>query len=83
MIACIVPNDAFVDENVSTLHYATKATYIKNLPVKNEDPNKQILGQITCENTQLKQELDKANTHIQWLTQTLKQSEAKCEAMQR
>ena len=30
MLACIVPNDAFIDENVSTLHYASRATYIRN-----------------------------------------------------
>lgn len=40
MIACIVPNDGFIDENISTLHYASRATYIKNKPIKNEDPNK-------------------------------------------
>lgn len=30
MMACIVPNDSFSDENISTLHYASRATYIKN-----------------------------------------------------
>jgi hypothetical protein len=40
MIACIVPCDLFSDENIQTLLYASKATYINNKPIKNEDPNK-------------------------------------------
>jgi len=38
MIACINPNDSFLDENISTLTYATKASYITNSPVVNDDP---------------------------------------------
>ena len=38
MIACINPCDEFFDENFSTLNYATKANYIKNEPVLNNDP---------------------------------------------
>ena len=38
MIACINPNDNFLEENISTLTYATKASYITNQPVKNDDP---------------------------------------------
>jgi hypothetical protein len=35
MIACISPNDLFLDENLSTLAYATKASQIKNEPIVN------------------------------------------------
>lgn len=43
MIACLNPCDAHVDENLSTLAYAAKASYISNKPVKNDDPkNRQI-----------------------------------------
>lgn len=38
MLACIVPADNFFEENVSTLNYAMKTTYIYNEPVKNDDP---------------------------------------------
>jgi kinesin family protein 4/21/27 len=38
MIACINPNDSFFDENISTLTYTTKASFITNRPVLNDDP---------------------------------------------
>lgn len=38
MIACLSPNDLFLDENISTLTYATKASKIKNEPTINRDP---------------------------------------------
>lgn len=38
MIACLSPSDAFFEENVSTLNYATRASYIANAPKKNIDP---------------------------------------------
>lgn len=38
MIACINPNDSFFEENLSTLTYATKASFITNRPVVNDDP---------------------------------------------
>ncbi|KAL4444535.1 hypothetical protein ABPG74_016828 [Tetrahymena malaccensis] len=75
MMACIVPNDAFSDENISTLFYASKATYIKNQPVKNEDPNKLILAEVNKQNINLRSELEKANSHIAFLTAALEKSE--------
>ena len=38
MIACLFPSDNFLEENISTLTYASKASYIANKPIKNEDP---------------------------------------------
>ena len=38
MIACVTPSDYFYEENVSTLNYATWASYIANAPKKNIDP---------------------------------------------
>lgn len=32
MIACLSPSDYYVDENISTLNYATKASFIANIP---------------------------------------------------
>ena len=39
MIACLAPADFYIQENISTLNYATKASYISNKPVVNEDPS--------------------------------------------
>lgn len=44
MVACINPNDAFLDENISTLTYATKASYITNQPVVNDDPRTKVIN---------------------------------------
>ena len=38
MIACLNPCDMHIEENLSTLTYASKASYISNKPIKNEDP---------------------------------------------
>ena len=46
MIACINPNDAFLDENLSTLNYATKASYITNQPVVNDDPRTKVINEL-------------------------------------
>ena len=37
-IACLSPSDRYLDENISTLKYASKASQISNIPVKNVDP---------------------------------------------
>ena len=46
MIACLNPIDAFFDENVSTLGYASKASYISNTPTRNDDPKTKIIVQL-------------------------------------
>jgi len=38
MIACLSPSDRFIEENLSTLNYAARASLISNLPTKNIDP---------------------------------------------
>ena len=43
MIACLHPSEKFLDENISTLTYASKAALISNQPIRNDDPKtKQI-----------------------------------------
>lgn len=37
-IACLSPSDRYLDENVSTLNYASRASMISNIPIKNIDP---------------------------------------------
>jgi hypothetical protein len=46
MIACLSPSDCYVEENLSTLTYATKASYISNEPVKNEDPKMKLINEL-------------------------------------
>ena len=68
MIACINPNDAFLDENVSTLTYATKATYITNQPTINDDPRSKVITDLKKQVRQLNEELSKANQHIDFIS---------------
>jgi len=46
MIACLTPNDNFLDENISTLTYATKASYITNCPILNDDPKVKTIKEL-------------------------------------
>jgi len=46
MIACLSPSDAYVEENLSTLAYATKASFISNEPTKNEDPKMKLINEL-------------------------------------
>ena len=64
MIACLSPNDSFLDENLSTLTYATKASYITNQPVINDDPRSKVISDLKKQVKNLNEELNKANQHI-------------------
>ena len=64
MIACINPNDSFLEENLSTLTYATKATFITNQPTINDDPRTKVITDLKKQVRQLNEELVKANQHI-------------------
>lgn len=61
MIACICPNDNFLDENISTLTYATKASYITNQPTINDDPRNKVIAELRRQVKGLSEELGKAN----------------------
>lgn len=37
-IACLSPSDRYLEENLSTLNYAARASLISNIPTKNIDP---------------------------------------------
>lgn len=69
MIACISPNDSFLDENLSTLTYATKATMITNKPKKNADPRANIIEDLMKQVKELSGELGKANRHIEMMSE--------------
>ena len=69
MIACLSPSDRFMEENLSTLQYASKASQISNIPTKNIDPKLSMLADQKRKITDLEKELRQANTHIQDLAQ--------------
>jgi hypothetical protein len=46
MIACLSPSDFYLEENISTLNYATKASFISNEPTKNEDPKIKLINDL-------------------------------------
>lgn len=68
MIACLSPSNFYIDENISTLNYATKASFIANIPMKNEDPKMKLVTQLKEKCRRLEQELAAANNHIQFLS---------------
>jgi hypothetical protein len=61
MIACLNPCDSQIEENISTLNYASKASYISNKPVKNEDPKARQIDDLKQRVKELTDELSKAN----------------------
>ena len=69
MIACLSPSDNYKDENISTLTYATKASYIHNEPTRNDDPKVKLIMELKAKIQSLQNELKAANDHIAFLTQ--------------
>ena len=72
MIACLNPCDKQIDENISTMQYASQASYISNKPVKNEDPKARQIEDLKDQVRKLTDELSKANGTIDFLTQLTK-----------
>ena len=68
MIACLSPSNFFIEENISTLNYATKASFISNAPMKNEDPKMKLVNDLRDRVARLEKELAQANNHIQFLS---------------
>ncbi|GLD99647.1 hypothetical protein PINS_up008373 [Pythium insidiosum] len=64
MVACLSPSDAFVDENLSTLVYASKAQAIANHPTKNEDPKTLLIQELRREVESLRTQLAQAHEVI-------------------
>ena len=64
MIACLNPCDLYIEENINTLQYASKASYISNKPIKNDDPKMRLIEDLKKENRLLREELSKANETI-------------------
>ena len=68
MLACLNPCDAQIDENFSTLNYASKASYISNKPMRNEDPKLQQIKDLKNQVRILTEELANANETIAFLS---------------
>jgi hypothetical protein len=64
MMACLSPSDKFIEENLSTLNYAARASLISNLPTKNIDPQMVQLNETKKKMKDLESELRAANDHI-------------------
>lgn len=43
MIACLAPSDAYWEDNLSTLEYASKTKQISNQVAVNEDPKNRLI----------------------------------------
>ena len=43
MISALSPSDREIEENISTLNYSTKANYISNQPIRNQDPKTKLI----------------------------------------
>jgi kinesin family protein 4/21/27 len=56
IVACVSPSDSFVDENVNTLYYASRARKIKNDPVVNEDAQQKLIRKLKLEIRDLRAE---------------------------
>ena len=68
MVACLSPSDKYMEENLSTLNYASRASQISNLPTKNVDPKMLIMNDQKKKIGDLEKELKNANDHIQNLS---------------
>lgn len=68
MLACLNPCDAQMEENLSTLSYASKASFISNKPIKNEDPKTQQIAELKRQVKILTEELANANETINFLS---------------
>ena len=68
MLACLNPCDQHIEENLSTLQYASRAAYITNKPLKNEDPRTKQVDDLKMQVKNLTEELAKANETIAFLT---------------
>ena len=57
-----------IEENLSTLTYASRASYISNKPIKNEDPKLRQIEELKAKVASLTEELFKANQTIDFLS---------------
>lgn len=68
MIACVAPIDLYLEENISTLNYAARASQISNAPSVNMDPRLRTIAEQKQKILKLQEELRRANDTIKFLT---------------
>lgn len=61
MVACLSPSDRYLEENLSTLNYAARASLISNVPTKNIDPRVMEIDDQKKKISNLEKELRSAN----------------------
>ena len=76
MLACLNPCDAQIEENFSTLSYASKASFISNKPIKNDDPKLRQIEDLKRQVKILTEELANANETIAFLSSLTGQNPA-------
>lgn len=76
MIACINPCDAHIDENLSTLQYAARASFISNKPIRNDDPKTRQIEELKKQVKLLTEELANTNETISFLSSITGQNPA-------
>lgn len=59
----------FCDENISTLNYAMKASFIANDPIQNIDPKIRLIAELRHKVASLEKQLMQANSHIEMLSE--------------
>jgi kinesin family protein 4/21/27 len=57
-----------VEENISTIQYASRANHIHNKPTKNDDPKQKMIDELKKQLANCKEELLQANQTIEFLT---------------
>jgi len=75
MVACLAPSDKYFEENLSTLQYASRASYISNMPKKNVDPQLLAIQSQKKHITDLELELRSATQQVQFLTAMVQEKE--------
>ena len=78
MIANLNPIAEFIDENMSTLQYASKAQYISNVPKINQDPRSKLIFNQKAQIERLQKELKMANQQINIFTATQNETDQNC-----
>ena len=82
MMACLSPHDKYIEENISTLNYAARASLISNLPTKNIDPQMIQLNETKKKMRDLEVELRQALEHVQFLTQLGEEKDSQIEYLE-
>ena len=74
MISCISPCHSYIEDNISTLNYSSKASFISNKPIVNQDSKTLLINELKIQIKELTKQLKEANDHIQFLTSLTNQN---------